>query len=49
MWNPVSTRWEEGLVDLPTPNYHKLLLVPKSLVRIKMDFDKDEYYGGSVL
>lgn len=45
VWNPVNGSWEEGMVELPTPQHRKLLLVPKTLVRIKLDFDKDEYYG----
>jgi len=45
VWNPVGARWEEGFVDLPVPDHRKLLLVPKALVRYRMDFDKDEYYG----
>lgn len=45
IWNPAKAIWEQGFVDLPAPHNRKLLLVPKALVRIKMDFDKDEYYG----
>lgn len=45
IWNPADVTWEEGFVDLPDPHNRKLLLVPKALVRLKMDFDKDEYYG----
>lgn len=45
VWNPAGAEWEEGFVDLPAPNHRKLLLVPKVLVRYRMDFDKDEYYG----
>jgi hypothetical protein len=44
VWNPIG-QWEEGFVRLPTPRGRKLLLVPKSLVRVRMDFNKDEYYG----
>jgi hypothetical protein len=44
VWDPAACRWEEGLTDLPVPHDRKLLLVPKALVRIRMDFDKDEYY-----
>ena len=45
VWNPARSEWETGFTHLPAPNGRKLLLVPKSLVRIKLDFSKDEYYG----
>lgn len=45
VWNPAGASWEEAFVDLPVPHHRKLLLVPKALVRHRMDFDKDEYYG----
>ncbi len=45
VWHPAKASWEQGLVELPAPHHRKLLLVPKALVRLRMDFDKDEYYG----
>ena len=45
VWDPAGASWEEGFVELPAPEHRKLLLVPKALVRSRMDFSKDEYYG----
>lgn len=45
VWDPAGASWEESFVELPAPDHRKLLLVPKALVRYRMDFDKDEYYG----
>ncbi len=44
LWNPVKRVWESGYVKLPVTPHGKLLLIPKSLVRRKMDYDLKEYY-----
>lgn len=44
VWNPEKTTWESGYVRLPMTNEGKLLLIPKAIVRQKMDYDVDEYY-----
>jgi len=44
VWHPHRREWERGFVELPVAAGRKLLLVPKALVRYRMDYDKDEYY-----
>lgn len=46
VWNPNSLDWQEGFVDLPRTEWGKLLLVPKSIVRHALIFDKDKYFNG---
>ncbi|QOV37281.1 hypothetical protein IM697_02130 [Streptomyces ferrugineus] len=49
VWNPNSLEWQEGYVDLPRAGGEeedKLLLVPKSIVRHDLIFNKDKYYNG---
>ncbi|WP_458116548.1 hypothetical protein [Arthrobacter sp. D2-10] len=46
-WNELSREWNpSALVNLPRPGTHKLLLVPKSVVRVKTTVDRGEYYRG---
>lgn len=50
MWDPHSRKWkEEELVELPMANDRKLLLVPKSIVRRKLDYNAGEYYNHYIL
>jgi hypothetical protein len=44
MWNPLVREWHSELVALPVTKWGKLLLVPKVIVRRRMDYDVDEYY-----
>lgn len=44
LWNLDTGRWDTQLVSLPFADGRPLLLVPKAVVRIKMDYDADEYY-----
>lgn len=44
VWHPHRLTWERGLVDLPVAESGKLLLVPKALMRHRMDCDKDDYF-----
>jgi hypothetical protein len=44
VWHPHRLAWERGFVDLPVAAGGKLLLVPKALVRHRMDYDKDDYF-----
>ena len=49
MWDPDVEEWFEDYVDLPIVDNKRLLLVPKSIVRRRMEFDVDEYYGHFIL
>lgn len=43
-WDPSRREWHTEFVRLPVTRWGKLLLVPKAIVRLKMDYDVDEYY-----
>ncbi|HEX5279693.1 MAG TPA: hypothetical protein VFW28_06415 [Micropepsaceae bacterium] len=49
VWNMNTKSWDIDYVSLPTPNYGKLLLVPKSIVRIDGDYNVGEYYRHYIL
>jgi hypothetical protein len=44
LWDPSNKRWYSELVRLPIAASRRLLLVPKVIVRRRMDYDQDEYY-----
>jgi hypothetical protein len=44
MWDPAAKRWFSDYVELPVASKKKLLLVPKAIVRLKMDYNQDEYF-----
>jgi hypothetical protein len=44
VWNPETKTFESRYVDLPVTPSGKLLLVPKAIVRQRMDYDAGEYY-----
>ena len=45
LWNVRTKEWERKYVKLPvTKSGSKLLLVPKSIVRVGLEFDAGEYY-----
>lgn len=48
-WNPKTTRWEATCADIPIVSGKKVLLVPKSLVRIKLSLDGQEFYNSHIL
>ncbi len=44
LWDPASHEWTDGrFVELPSPNGQRLLLVPKVVVRRRMEYDPDEF------
>lgn len=50
LWDPQRKSWTEGEhVNLPVIADKKLLLIPKSIVRIKMEYDEEEYYRHYIL
>lgn len=49
LWNPATHRFGSRFVDLPVTNAGKLLLVPKIIVRQRMDYDVGEYYRDYLL
>jgi hypothetical protein len=44
MWDPKRGEWFTEYVALPRTRWGKLLLVPKIIVRTRMDYDVQEYY-----
>lgn len=49
LWDPAGKEWYSEFQALPVTPYGKLLLVPKAIVRRKLDYDSDEYYRHYVL
>lgn len=49
LWNPDELEWENRHERLPMAHGRKLLLVPKAIVRLSMDYDVDEYYRDFIL
>jgi len=44
LWDPNNIQWYTCMVHQPVAHGRRLLLVPKSIVRLHMDYDPDEYY-----
>jgi hypothetical protein len=44
VWNPLKGNWERELLPMPVTSEGKLLLIPKSIVRIEGDYDVEKYY-----
>jgi hypothetical protein len=44
LWDPKQSTWFSEYVPLPTTKWGRLLLVPKIIVRRRMEYDADEYY-----
>jgi len=49
LWDPFALRWYSELIRLPVTKYGKLLLVPKVIVRAKMNYNQNEYYRHYIL
>lgn len=49
LWNPISKQWYSQYVELPKTKFGKVLLVPKVIVRRRMDYDVEEYYNHYIL
>jgi len=49
MWDPKTTRWYNQFVNLPIPDGKRLLLIPKYLVRRRLNYDVNEYYSQYLL
>jgi hypothetical protein len=48
LWNPIERGWFSQLISLPIAE-RKILLVPKAIVRKRMDYDASEYYTDYIL
>jgi hypothetical protein len=44
LWDPNHAQWYTAMVQQPVAQGRRLLLVPKSIVRLHMDYDPEEYY-----
>ncbi|MDA8027302.1 MAG: hypothetical protein M0T78_12355 [Actinomycetota bacterium] len=49
LWNPLSHGWETRFVELPIVESRKLLLVPKSIVRKRLEYSPEDYYNNFIL
>lgn len=49
LWQPRRQEWGSTYVRLPIAAGRKLLLVPKSIVRRRMDYDSEEYFNNYIL
>jgi hypothetical protein len=49
IWNRLDKKWTNRYEKLPMTRFGKLLLVPKSIVRRRMDYSVDEYYRYYIL
>lgn len=49
VWNPNKKTWEYDFVQLPNPKDAKLILLPKSIIRLHMDYNVEQYYRHYVL
>jgi hypothetical protein len=49
MWNPIRHEWATEFVELPIVAGDKLLLVPKSIVRRRLEYDPEEYFTHVIL
>lgn len=43
-WDPTQNKWYDELIDLPVTSKGPLLLVPRSIVRLRFSFDAQKYY-----
>ncbi|MFC2033875.1 hypothetical protein ACFLTT_00525 [Chloroflexota bacterium] len=44
IWNPETKDWSTRMVQQPIAEGRRLLLVPKAIVRIRTDYNPEEYY-----
>ena len=49
LWDPGQHDWHSRYVALPVPANQKLVLVPKVIVRRRMDYNFDEYFKNYIL
>jgi hypothetical protein len=49
MWKPSTEQWEAHFVKQPVVKNERLLLVPKAVVRYKLDFNPGSYYTRTIL
>ncbi len=49
LWNPAAQRWHSRFERLPVATEGKLLLVPKAIVRKKLDYSGSEYFNHYLL
>jgi hypothetical protein len=49
IWNPHTHSWEQRFDEILIADGRPLVLVPKAVVRKRMDFDADEYYDHYII
>ncbi len=49
LWDVAAKSWHRKYVSLPRGAGRKLLLVPKAIVRSRLQYDRDEYYNDFII
>lgn len=49
LWNPVQHQWESMYVELPVVDDKKLILVPKVIVRRRLEYQPEDYFNNYIL
>jgi hypothetical protein len=49
LWDPASSQWTQKFERLPAPDRHRLILVPKVIVRRKLHYEPNDYFNNYVL
>ena len=49
VWNPTTEQWDQSFVALPVVDARRLLLIPKVIVRQRMNYEAGEYYRHYIL
>ena len=49
LWDPGTHTWYSEFVQLPRAHELRLFLVPKAIVRVRMDYNEQEYYSHYLL
>jgi len=49
LWDLQQHRWDNKFVELPMIDHRKLLLVPKAIVRRRLEYNPEEYYNHVIL
>lgn len=49
VWSQQKQQWQQGYVELPEANGKRLILVPKIIVRRRLEYDVEEYYNDYII
>lgn len=49
LWDPQRHQWDNKFVELPMIDHRKLILIPKAIVRQRLEYNPEEYYNHVIL